>query len=244
VTRPSVVINAYNSAQVFLIGDRIASRLRPGDAVALVNGNGGHPFEAEQLRLWVGQLAPRLPQGVTLAHHTSGLANVQTSASSSPAECSSLLYDYEPNFEPEFSWDFSSCLTNFRRFADISRGADRIAVGYPTGRAILENGLQAYQWDYGQLRACVDRLIVQTQHWAHVSADVWSSALSKLQVQYEARGFSADQLFPQVSIGGGPNSVDEPVARGVLEEAQRRNVAGIYIWWSPEAISGLESLLD
>jgi hypothetical protein len=244
MTRPPAVINAYNSAQVSLIIDQVAPRLRPGDQVALVNGNGGHSLDEGQLRQWVDQLVPHLPHGVTLCHHSSGLSNVEMSATATPSMCSSLLYDYEPNFEPEFTWDFASTLECFGKFATICHRANRQAVGYPTGRAILETGLLAYRWDYGQLRTCVDRLIVQTQHWAHLGAGAWNTALSKLQLQFSARGWSPEQIIPQVSIGGGPNAVVGSMARVVLEDAVRRGVGGVYVWWSPDAISDLVELLD
>jgi hypothetical protein len=242
--RLPVIVNVYNSQQASLLLDRVAARLRAGDVVALVNGNGGRPLDQGLLQRWVQDLSPQLPEGVAVSHHTSGLENVQRSAKGSPLVCSSLLYDYEPAFEPEFSWDFASTLNCFRNFASTCRQAHRQAVGYPTGRAILETDLLAAQWDYGELRACVDRLIVQTQHWAHLGWTAWDSALAKLEAQFLNRGWNAQQLSVQISIGSGPNAVDGSTARAFFEDAGRRALGGVYLWWSPEAITDLVGLLD
>lgn len=237
------MVNAYNTAQVSLVIDQVAPRLLPGDQVALVNGNGGHPLDLEQLREWVSNLQPHLGAGVSVSHHTSGLANVQQSASTAPTECTSLIYDYEPNFESEFSWDFPSTLDRFEKFVAISHQAHRQAVGYPTGRALLETDLLPYRWDYGRLRVTVDRLVVQTQHWAHLGVDAWNRAVSTLQTQFRAHGVGMDQIVAQVSIGSGPNAVDGSAARTFLEDATQRGMGGLYIWWSPDAISDLLRLL-
>lgn len=244
MTRLPIIINAYNPAGVSLIVDRVSSQLRPGDQVALVNGNGGHRLDETALQLWVSRLVPSLPPGVSVSHHTSGLSNVQLSAASSPPVFSSLLYDYEPNFEPEFTWDFSATASSFRRFAAACRAGHRKAVGYPTGRPILEPDLSPYRWDYGELRACVDQLIVQTQHWARVGFAGWGTALSALETQFSNRGWSVGEVIPQVSIGSGPNAVDAASARLILDDAQRRGVGGIYIWWSPDAVEDLVGLLE
>ena len=243
LTRVPVIINAYNSTQISLIVERIGQNLQPGDEVAVVNGNGGHTFDRNQLHGWVRQLRSSLPEAVTLSHHTSGLSNVVASAGDFPPACNSILYDFEPNFESEFSWVFADALDCFRKFSSTCHQIHRQAVGYPSGRAILERDLAAYRWDYGQLRGCVDKLVVQTQHWARVGQSEWNYALTQLQSQFARRGMGPEQIFPQISIGNGPNAVDMTLANALIEDARRRGVGGLYLWWSPDIIGDLVRVL-
>ncbi|MCI4373373.1 MAG: hypothetical protein L3K02_07015, partial [Thermoplasmata archaeon] len=171
-----LVIAAYNEAMVEAIQGPLRGFFRAGDEIDLVSGNHDRPLSVPTLNRWTTDLAGTLPAGVRFAAHTSGLGNATTIASQGVPRLSSILLDYEPNWDPAFTWDFAPSLAHFDQFASACRAAGRRAVAYPTGRPLREVALQGYGWDYGELRRHVDEVYPQTQHWSTVGSAGWSGA--------------------------------------------------------------------
>ncbi len=231
-----IVLAAYSDAMVEALGGPLRPYLRSGDEVDLVSGNHDRPLSVPILNRWTTQLGSILPSGVRFAAHTSGLDKVAAIAENAVPALSSILLDYEPNWDPAFAWEFGATLTHFDRFMAICRAKGRRAVAYPTGRALLEPPLQRWGWDYGEIRRHVDAVYPQTQHWATVGSAGWSEAIQKLRAQWTAHGFDASELQVQLTLGTRDNGLAPQIAIARLREARTQGVGRFYLWWAPDVL--------
>src|SRR5580658_1217750 len=129
-----ITIAAYNDAMVEGLTGTLRSYIHPGDEVDLVSGNHDRSLSIATLNAWVDRLARSLPPAIQFAAHTSGLKNAEEIAQRASPQISSILIDYEPKWDPMFTWDFPATLVYFQRFAQVCRSAHRRAIAYPTGR--------------------------------------------------------------------------------------------------------------
>jgi hypothetical protein len=238
-----IVVAAYNDAMVEALRGPLQPFLRSGDEIDLVSGNHNRALSVPTLNRWATDLAVALPAGVRLAAHTSGLDKVMKIAEEAAPSLTSILLDYEPNWDPAFTWEFHSTLSYFDRFSSICRSHGRRAVAYPTGRTIQEPPLQPYGWDYGEIRRHVDDVYPQTQHWATVGSAGWSSAIQRLRSQWSAHGFDAQSLVIQLTLGNHDNGLPASAATARFREALAQGVRRLYLWWSPAAQDELAKLL-
>jgi hypothetical protein len=209
----------------------------------LVSGNDGHPLSVPTLNAWSERLAPALPPGVEFAAHTSGLAKVEEIARTASPRFGAILLDWEPNFDPAFSWDFRSALGVMDRFAAICRAYRRRAVAYPTGRPIQEADLAAYAWDYAEIARHVDEVQPQTQHWASLGAAAWARALARLREQHARAGWDPGRIAVQVTLGEGGNAIPPDQALARWREALAGGVGRLYLWWGPRFLPYLQEFL-
>jgi hypothetical protein len=220
--------------------DAVGGPLRPflhaGDEVDLVSGNHDRPLSVADLNRWVARLIAALPPGIRFAAHSSSLAKVDSIAREADPKLASILLDYEPGWDPAFTWEFVPTLSHFDRFAAICHEHGRRAVAYPTGRPILEPPLQRYTWDYGELRGHVDAIYPQTQHWSTVGPTGWSSALRKLGAQWVAHGRDPRERVVQLTLGDRDNGLRTTDALARYQEARAQGVGGLYLWWAPSLL--------
>jgi hypothetical protein len=217
--------------------------IAPGDRVDLVSGNDGHPLSVPTLNRWAETLAPRLPPGAEFAAHMSGLEKVAEAARTLSPRFSSILLDWEPKFDPTFSWDFRSTLAVFDRFAAICRAAGRRAVAYPTGRPIQEADLAAYAWDYAEMARHVDEVQPQTQHWASLGPVAWARALARLRDQHARLGSAPRAIAVQITLGQGGNAIDPSSAVERYREALGGGIGRLYLWWGPAFVSFVQRFM-
>ncbi|MCI4364709.1 MAG: hypothetical protein L3K10_01400 [Thermoplasmata archaeon] len=239
-----IVLAAYNDTMVQAAASDLRPFLVPGDEVDLVTGNHSNPLSIPSLERWTRQLAGRLPEGVRFLAHTSGLGNAGKIASDAPPAIGSILLDYEPNWDPEFTWDFAGTLQHLDQFASNCRAHGRRAVAYPTGRPLLEGPLQGYGWDYAGMLGHVDEVYPQTQHWATLGSDRWAAALGKLRSQWSARGLDPGRRVVQLTVGDRENGVLAPVASERCREAIQDGIQRLFVWWSPAVMGELVSFLS
>jgi hypothetical protein len=238
-----VVLAAYNDEMITAIAGPLLHYLRSGDEVDLVSGNDGHALSIVTLNRWSARLAAVLPNGVALSAHTSGLEKVREVAAQTTRAIESVLLDYEPDFDPLFSWDFPSTLAHLDRFAELCRGNGRRAIGYPTGRAIQEPDLLRFGWDYGEMALHVDALYPQTQHWASHAQSDWFSAISRLLDQHSRKGLDPRHLTVQLTIGQGGNGIPAEIAVERWREAVDLGIGRVFLWWSPAFATEMQRFL-
>jgi hypothetical protein len=220
----SLIVQAYNAEQVDYLANTVAPHLRPGDIVDLVVMQTGDPAVVNG---WYSTLSAVLP-GVEYAAHAAGLANIRTLVAGLNPGVPRVLYDYEPNFEPEFTFDFPTTLSNFEQFASIVRSAGFKAIGYPTGRG-LKNG-----WDYGKIAVELDGVWDQTQGSLTGGISGFQTDVQKLLGQLSAQGFSPRNydFVCQATVGTGGNAVPPALTAQAMQYLAAQGFPKGYVWWS------------
>jgi hypothetical protein len=239
-----IVLAAYNEPMVQAIAGPLQPFLHPGDEVDLVSGNQMHPLSVPDLNRWQPALAARLPAGTLYAAHMSGLPKVEEAARGMSPEIRSILLDYEPNFDANFTWEFPTSLAYFDRFTAICKANGRRAVAYPSGRAIQEGSLQAYRWDYAELLRHADDAYPQTQHWASLGPGPWANALARLRGQFQQHGFDPRQITVQLTLGQGGNAIPAVQAIPRYREALAGGIRRLYLWWAPPMLGEIQQFLQ
>jgi hypothetical protein len=235
-----------------MLGD-IASAVEPymktGDTVVLTDGadDGATGASASYLNNQLAYLRPQLPKGITYEARTGGLANVKALVRGGlSSHFSSVLYDYEPGFESEFTTNFTSTLANFVLFAGDCHAAGFQAVGYPYGLPLWDLRDQNLNWNYGTLLASsgIDGLQIQDQGSAHVSLNDWNRSIGFLTAQYAAYGIPAADMSLQLTVATGlSNSISVASAYAAYEAAMSRGVGEIMLFWNLSGFSNLMALL-
>ncbi len=229
-----LVVPVYNDAGLEQAVTTLKPHLRTKDRFIVVSGN----IDARVDTAWVNRAALELRQhypATPIYGAPRGLANIAPAARELGPTINALVYIYEPNFpnQPEFSWDFDTTLARFGEAGERTRGGGFRAVGKPTGRPLLQESLQSYGWDYGELATTVDELFIQTQTYCKQGAAAFADALDELRQQYGAHA-GAPTWIPQVTIDpDAPNGTSVAQARACLAEAGARGVSGAVLWWSP-----------
>jgi hypothetical protein len=231
----------------------IDSSFRPylatGDVIMLSSGAGSNnsTVDPHELNSWVGQLKPNLPSGIGYEARTGGLANVRNLSSGLSSSFEAVVYDYEPNFETEFSLNFSITLQNFESFSSICHTAGFRAFGYPTGQPIDNSQDRTYGWNYGELNADtgVQGLQIQLQGAAHDSEKAWNNSIQTLIGQYAGYGLAASSLSVQLTLAqGDPNNISVTTAYADYEYAIDHGVGQIILWWNLASEGDMMSMLN
>lgn len=228
------VIPIYNNPGLKAVTSDFYPYIKPGDVLLVVSGN----FNTLNLP-WINEaiatLREKYPNNPIFVG-TGGLRNVSLIVENITQPLDGIVYIYEPNlpYGPEFTWDFEKTAANLKKAADIAHKQILPVAAKPTGRPILQAGLQKYNWDYGVLAGHVDVMFVQTQTYCKKGPDAFEKAIDKLKTQFEVSN-SPTAWFPEISLDPeAPNGV--PVSRALqcLQIAQSRGVKGILMWWSPK----------
>jgi hypothetical protein len=241
---------ATDSATLSAISDDFAPYLRPNDTLMLSSGapesNGTLP-DVDLLNSAVLQLRSTVPSGIRFEARTAGLASVTAMANGDLSRSyDAILYDYEPNFEPEFTLNFSATLANFEQFAEICHRAGFAAVGYPSSQPLWTGGDASYGWNYGELAATtgVSQLQTQLQGAAHASDATWQSAIGTIVREYAEYDLPASAISVQLTLAiGDPNQIPVETAYQDYEYAVAHGIGSVVIWWNEQSVSQVEQLL-
>ncbi|MGI0066944.1 MAG: hypothetical protein ACREB9_00740 [Thermoplasmata archaeon] len=218
----TAVVAAFNAGLVADLISGVGPYLLPGDVVDLVSGNSAGVADPADIAAWAAEIARALPR-VRVSCHTSGLVNVRALlAAPLPANVYGVAYDYEPNFEPEFTFDWPTTLATHKTFAGYCHAAGKNAIGYPTGRAVLGD----YGWNYGTLATVCDELWVQTEGNCFGGSN--ESAMSALESQFRGAGVSLSRLRNNATIGSSADGVTPAAGAACLQQAPTG--AGWYLW--------------
>jgi hypothetical protein len=228
-----ITLAAYNDPMVQGIVGPLLPYLHPGDEIDLVSGNQDHPLSVPQLNRWADGLADQLPPGTLFAAHMSGIDKIASAAVGLSVRFPALLLDYEPNFDPAFTWEFAPTLAHIDQFSAICRANGRRAVAYPTGRPLQERPLQVYAWDYALLKRHADDAYPQTQHWASLGAGPWANALATLRSHHARNALDPRSIVVQLTLGQGGNAIPADAAVQRYHEALVGGLRRLYLWWSP-----------
>jgi hypothetical protein len=238
-----------DSSTLGAISGTFAPYLIPNDTIMLSSGapeSNGTP-SAAALNDAMSSLRPALPGGIHFEARTAGLTNVEDLVTGGLSSAfSGVVYDYEPGFEPEFTFNFTSTLSNFRMFAAICQEHGYAAFGYPTSQPLTTPGDAIYDWNYGAIANTtgVADLQVQLQGAAHAGTTQWQMALGNLIHQYAENGLPPRALAVQLTLAvGDPNVVSVASAYTDFEYAVERGVGAIVLWWNSAAESEVQELL-
>jgi len=240
----SLVIPVYDEAGLTHALTTLEPHLRADDRFMIVSGNTDGAIDPAWINRAALELRGVYPHAPIYAA-MSGLDNVARAARSVDRTVTALVYIYEPNFpnQPEFSWDFSTTLSRFAEARVQTRGGGFRMVGKPTGRPLLQPSLREYAWDYGELAATTDELFIQTQTYCKESPAAFAKAVDTVLEQYGVRA-GAIPWVPQVTVApNAPNGTSVRQARACVDEAQRRNVSGTVLWWSPRFVDRAVSFI-
>jgi hypothetical protein len=249
----SVILNLYGLdrqevAQAAV--NALAPLVRSNDVFLLVSGNHRGAPDVALVAQWAERLHNRFPHAVVWAL-TSGLANVKALADSRdkiPACITTIIYDYEPNWdnEPEFDPDFAKTLTNFTKAVITAHDGKFALGGAPTGRPLLRNEFARYAWDYGRLAQAsdADGMIVQTQTYCKKGIAEFKAALAKLKAQQSGAGLPLDRVYPQVTVDlNSTNGATPRQAVDCIREARREGFTRIALWFAPTRVENAVEFL-
>jgi len=265
---PSFVVDAYSSSMVTSVGTTLKNYLRTSDVVDLVSGNSNLTISPQSLTSWRSILGSELTgtHAVKYAAHTAGLANINAFFNSTyvlsekSGTWQYVVYDYEPDFEPEFSWNQTNTTKLFLSLHDAityahSKDHHQVsyAIAYPTGRPLLGTNITGGQfvtWNYGAILkgSDVHGMWVQTQKYANLAAN-WTKAQNDLTTelqQYSLGGDLDHTVLMQVSLGSGSsNVVNATIAEKDISALCNSKMTKplVYLWWTPSYISLLEAVM-
>lgn len=237
---------ANSSAEVQTLLTTLRPYVLPGDAFDLVSGSPeGVPLSLTNLNRWAAELRSAYPSNAIYAH-TAGVANYATVAAGVSSDFAGVLYDYEPGFEPEFTYNFTQTLSDFANVSAIARAHGIESVGYPIGRPILGNGTGGIRWDYAALAGEMDQLVVQSQTYCHAGMSAFADAVETVQAQYAAEDLPAVPEF-QVTIGNAttslPNGVTSSTGIACADALVARGLPSVYVWWDEGGVAELVQFL-
>lgn len=230
----ALVLPVYNNTGVQAVTTQLGRYLRSGDTLLIVSGNTSGTVDTR----WVNQTATTLKSSFPTMHIvalTSGLANIQVAATELHSPIEAIAYDYEPNHgnEPEFSWNFTTTMSNLTNAASVISQHGFGAIGAPTGRPILETDLQIYNWNYGTEGKTLGTIFAQTQTDCKSGLTKFQAAVTKVADEYAALGLPQTWLAQVTANPADPNGVTASVAAQCAQIAQSSEVPGVTLWWAP-----------
>ena len=248
-----VMLFTYNERGDAGIVHVLKPYLRDGDMIAVSHANGNKAVNMDVLNGRLEDLHHGL-EGIKAEYSvlTAGYDNIKTIASSLDiSRASSIMYDYEPGYEPEFSDDYAATLANFQHSAAMIRRYGFKAAAAPFGDPLWNESFYP-KWDFGKLAHTQDFMDVQLQpklksdyQNSNKHIPQYKSAADKLKTQLAAANTSVP-VFGQVSIGD--PAVGNYVTPAYAEEARKvlldHHFAGVAVWWTPPFVHDVLAFLQ
>ena len=228
-----IIIPIYNNKGLETVVKEFNPYISQKDILLLISGNFGS-LDVSWLDKSIITLRDKYPD-TQIYVGTGGLSNLKLVLNGIKQPINGIVYIYEPNLPqgPEFTWDFNNSLENVNAAAMLAHQHRIPFVLKPTGRPILQNALQKYNWDYGILGKQTDMMFVQTQTYAKDSTERFKDAIDKLQEQNNKIN-SENLWYPQVTIDPmAPNGTSVSQAIDCVKIAKSKQITGIMMWWSP-----------
>lgn len=256
----SILLNTYDATEDSTV-DLCKPYLQSGDVVTVVSGNSNQQLngttDMTNLSNRLTALHDSLDsKGVTMTILTSRLDNVTTIANHiSPSLASYIIYDYEPSYEPEFTYNFDTTLINIHSAATTARNKSFKGATAPTGRG-LWNTTDFPNWDYGLIADTTDFMITQTQSAlksdadsGHTNIPYFKTYANKLMVQLINHGAVSSSSnfveFPQVTIHGGGSDNGAPLSycETGTEALHNDGFHGFSLWFADPARDSVLALV-
>ena len=238
-----LMINTFNEKMDAHVIRDYFPLMNDGDIVAVVSGNSKYPVD-------MGSLIKRLrklkegsgEKKFIFAVLTAGVAHVKEIAENLPkGDAEVIFYDYEENFpdEPEFSRDFGKTLENHSRAAAYAHKAGFMFGTTAAGRGLFDRGYSKNKWDYGELLAYADIMLVQLQSPLKKDQSAgdertqdFKNAIGKLSSQL-GPGKNSKIVLPQVVISDNDrNGVTAAYALRAMRVIRKTGFRGMAIWFS------------
>jgi hypothetical protein len=252
---PAVSLSGL-SVNHFVDGDAAASLLagsyahyvRGGDRFDLSLGNPNHSsrpnISLSMIRTWLSILNHHWASGAFATGggekiiHTSGYANAAYAARYAPSEIGAISEDWEPYFEPEFTFTFTKVLYWAEKLDSVAHHYHRQAWFFVTGRGL---GQYSGSWNYGRLATKLDHVTVQMQAnclGARTSVGM-AEGVRKLVDQFRQYHQPLSKLTVVVSIPDEYNAVSPSHAASCIRTALSAGVPGAEAYWSPSKLPSL-----
>jgi hypothetical protein len=170
--------------------------------------------------------------------HTSGWLNSAYAAKHAPAEIGAISEDWEPNFEPEFTFTFSKVLYWAEKLDAVAHAYHRQAYFFVTGRGL---GQYSATWNYGLLATKLDHVTVQMQGNCldqHTQVNM-ADGVKKLVAQFDQYHQSLSKLTVVVSIPDEYNAVSPSRADSCIQTALSYGIPDAEVYWTPSTLAGL-----
>jgi len=241
-----ITFAANSTREVESLIGKIAPYIEPGDSFDLVSGSPERtPLNVSAINLWASLLRSAYPTYPIYAH-TAGLANYRVLAGNASPNISGIFYDYEPNYETEFTANFSETLGYFADATRIANAHGLLGIGYPTGKPIAFANWTKDHWNYASLAEVVNDLVVQSQTYCRQGTAQYASAISDVLAQYLAAGAPGAPTY-QVTLGNNvnvtPNQVSPLQAYNCSSILTTDGLKTLYLWWGPGTNSNVIAFL-
>ncbi len=203
-----------------------SSMVVSGDSFEIVASN------PTTINNWALELHDAFP-GTKIYAHVSGITNFETLAPEVGKYVTGIYYDYEPGYEPEWTYNFADTEVNFRTVAAVAKEYGIQSVGYPSGLPLLKSYLADYHWNYATLGGIVSRMVIQAQLFCQLSTADYARALGVVVDQYAAAGLKTLPEF-QITVGSPsvyPHAVDPAQAYACAQVAQSDGLKASFVWW-------------
>ena len=197
-----------------------------------------------ELQVWVRNLRKTFQHNKIISS-TSGLLNLDSLGEmisrnaylDSNIYC--LSYDYEPGFEPEFSWDLDSTLMALDSAREIAHEHGKQLMTAIIARSLLADwnppgtdyNPTGELWNYDSIKAHVDILEVQTQGFAHYGLthneglSLYGEALDTLVAELHGTAFA-----PQLTFGTTSNGISAQNVYDALNETYKKGIDQVVLW--------------
>lgn len=219
---------------------RLAPYMRAGDAWELVVDPRGRSFDA-RYKAVLGVLHRRYPS-IHILVLTSGIHNLLLLAPITPSYVQWLGDDFEPGYEPEFSWSPRVMALEFRVASRHLRAYHKHLFVAPVGRHLFQPAvgpklLNRLAPDYGWV-------MPQTQHLAH-RPRAFLTVVRAIRRNLPRR----IRFWPEVTVGNPhlqrdvPNGMPPSRLAKVLRHLPALGVHGVFIWHTPASVTDTVALL-
>lgn len=219
---------------------RLAPYMRPGDAWELVTNPVGPRFEVRYHRV-LARLHRRYPR-IRILVLTSGIHDLLLLAPMTPRYVEWLGDDFEPGYEPEFSWNLKVMALEFRVATRHLKVYHKRLFVAPVGRHLFQPTLGPRLWH--RLSTDYSWVMPQTQHLAHRPRAFLST------VRAIRRGLPRRiRFWPEVTVGDPhrqrdvPNGMPPARLARVLHHLPALGIRGVFIWHTPSSVQDTVSLL-
>ena len=243
----SITFAADSNLEVNFLLTTARFYVESGDSFDLVSGSPENSsLGVRNIDNEAQELHSAYPQDTVYAH-TAGIAHYSSMAAGVGSDVSGILYDYEPGFEPEFTYNFTRTVLSFENATVEAHAHGLLSVGYPIGRVLLDRAYLQYDWNYATLALAVDRLVVQTQTYCVQGASTFATAISAALDEYKAAGLTTVPTF-QVTIGNAttqlPNGVTATPAFDCAQDLSTYGLHSLYVWFDEGGESNVIEFLQ
>ena|GEM_PF-3372040 len=235
----------------YMISFYVSNRdyISPNDAFYITMGVQPIPdSKIAQLQNWVQNLRQSFPHNKIIAS-TSGFLNLDSLGAKISrntyldTNITCLSYDYEPTFEPEFTWNLDTTLMVLDSAKQIAQKYNKQLMTLIIVRSLLSSwnpsgtdyNPTGELWNYYNVSQKVDICGLQTQGYAHYgltnsgSLSLYGEALDTLLYQFNNRDI--DKMVVQLTFGTTANGITAQQGYDAVNLTYAKGIKKINLWY-------------